>query len=125
MPASRGACGRCCLFAEREGERVFAPRLFVQEPRSGGGRKGDSFGKQQRLAGEGRSPDWVSVVDLKSCLVGAGGGNFFIFFPLFFSPPFPAPGARDSFSALHEGRAPGTARQRGCVIHPFSSLAAA
>lgn len=95
-------------------ERVFAPRLFIQELWSVQGRKGDSFGKQQRLAREGRSPDWVSVVDLKSL-----GGIFFflLFFTLSALPA--APGAHNSFSALHEGRASRITQQHGCIIHPF------
>lgn len=114
MHASRGTCCRCCLFAEK----VFAPRLFIQELSSIQGRKGDSFGKQQRLAGEGRSPDWVSVVDLR---VFFGGWGLVPPLPLFFTlSSLPAaPGAHDSFSALHEGRAPRITQECSCIIHPF------
>lgn len=81
-------------------ERVFARRLFIQELWSVQGRKGDSFGKQQRLAREGKSPDWVSVVDLKSL------GGIFFFFLLFFYPFCSTSSTRGSqFLSLHCTRA--------------------
>lgn len=100
-------------------KRVFAPRLFIQELSSVRGRKGDSFGKQQRLAGEGRSPDWVSVVELKS-----RGGDFGGVFSSFFPPFFSTTGPRGSRFFLR-GQSPAENTTTRLRNSPFSSLGAA
>lgn len=102
-------------------ERVFARRLFIQELWSVQGRKGDSFGKQQRLAREGKSPDWVSVVDLKSL-----GGIFFFSFSFFTLSALPAaPGAHNFFLCIARGQ--GLTNNTTAWLHnsPFSSRNAA